>query len=120
MALENPMFSFFAFALEIFLVLLLYNLTERKITYGSIATNGIIVTMASAILLFDQRPIGFLLLAYASFLMTASVKEYVETKYNKEDLLGKLLKLLGHHYFVSFILIVIFAYEYIYKQFSAF
>lgn len=111
--LEKISVAFFAFVLEISLVIMIAKLTERKVTYESIATNGIITTVAAGTLLFDKKPLGFLLLAYASFLLTAGVREHEERKFGRDEWFGKVLKFFGHYITVCLILIIVLILEYI-------
>ena len=110
---NNIGIPFFTFVLEIILILVITKLTEKKVTYESIATNGIITTMAAGTLLFDKKPLGFLLLAYASFLLTAGVRAHEDRKFGFEDKFSKTLKFFGHYLTVSFVLVIVLILEYV-------
>lgn len=107
-------FAFFSYLFEILLIILIGRLTKDKpYSYDTVITNGVVVFMAAGTLLFDQRPIGFLLLAYAAFLLAMGVKELEELKYNREEFIGKIVKFFGHYITVSVILLIIMIWEYI-------
>jgi len=111
--LEKIGIPFFAFLLEICLILVISHLTDKKVTYESIATNGIITTVAAGTLLFDKKPLGFILLAYAAFLLTAGVRAHEDRKFGFEDKFSKLLKFFGHYITVGAVLILVLVLEYI-------
>ncbi len=93
--------------------MIITKLTDRKVTYESVATNGIITTMAAGTLLFDKKPAGFLLLAYASLLLTAGVRAHEDKKFGFEDKFSKALKFFGHYLTVSIVLTVVLILAYI-------
>lgn len=110
---NNVNTAFFAFLLEILLIIIIAAMTSRRVSYASIATNGVVVTMAGGTLLYDKKPIGFVLLAYAALLMTAGVREHIEKKFAREEWFGKLLLFIGHYTVVGLVLITILILEYI-------
>lgn len=109
----NLSLSFYMIVCELVLLLIITALTQRRITFSAIATNGVVVMMASATLLWDQRPLGFGLIAYATLLLTASVREYTEEELKKEEWLGKMLKIIGHYGFVGAVLVIVLILEYV-------
>lgn len=105
---------FYAFAMEIALVVIISIATGRKNTYANIASNGVISVMAGGTLLYDSRITGIYLLIYGAFLMTVGVREYEEEKITEiHGLLGKFVRIIGHYSMVGVVLLSILAVEYL-------
>ncbi len=107
-------YPFYVFFLEVVMIIVISVASGRKNTFGNIASNGIVSVMAGGTLLYDQRLVGFFLLAYGIFLMSLGIKEYEEKRaFMETGYSGKLVKVLGHYVMVSIVLLSILAVEYL-------
>ena len=53
---------------EALLILIIGYLSGQKLTFSNAVLNGVLVMIAGGTLLFGQKPLGFLLLVYSSFI----------------------------------------------------
>lgn len=109
---------FYALLAEVLIIVIVAVILKGKMTLEGVVSNGTLVTMFAATLLFDQKAIGFLVLVYAIFLIAAGVKEYTIQKLGKQtsfgELFDKALEILGHYYFVLALLLVVLVWVYLF------
>lgn len=90
---------------KVLFILLIGWLTSKKFTFAGAISNGVLMILGGGTLLWAQHVLGYVLLVYGAFLMTAGMREQeVLELTGKTEGLGVVLRYMGHHITAAFVL----------------